>query len=342
MKRSQSAPTLQLALDLSPTDEAVLEHISHQTRKRAKPRRSDTSGPAIDLEAAVALLEESPDYRILRRLKHRDVYNEDKATREFVGAFVDCETEGLNIEDKIIEIGLVRFVYDADSGKVMRLAESVQGYSAFEDPGMPLSAEIKRLTGIEDEDLAGHRFDDAAVEALVADAQLIIAHNAGFDRPRFERRFPFFASKPWACTFKDVNWSGNGISSAKLEFLAYAFGFFFDAHRAVNDCFAALELLTKTMPESGILVMRHLLEGSRKDNWRHFVNPAKFKNDRFRALGYRWCGKERASSWYKDYPDDASARAASELVANEGIATAQNIRRITARDRYSVREMNDE
>lgn len=338
MKRSLSDPSPQLSLDLPPAEEAALEHFS-QPRKRA-PRKTGAAAP-FDPEAVATALEASPDFRVLRRLKAREIYSTDTAAREVTAAFVDCETEGLGPEDKIVEIGIVRFVYDADTGKVLRLVAPVAGYSAFEDPGRPLSAEIRRLTGIEDADLAGQRFEDEAVNALLADVQLVIAHNAGFDRPRFEKRFPFLATKPWGCSFKDVDWSAHGVSSGKLEFLGFVFGFFFDGHRAVNDCFASLEVLSKPMPDSGQSVMHYLLEGSRRETWRHFVNPARFQNDRFRALGYRWCGKERAASWYKDYADRDSAEAAGQIITKEGIGVAQVFRRITARDRYSAREMQD-
>lgn len=338
MKSRSHDASPQLSLDLPPAEEAALEHFA-QPRKRA-PRKAPAAA-SFDPEAVAAALEATPDFRVLRRLRHRETYSDAPAAREVTAAFVDCETEGLGLDDKIVEIGILRFVYDAETGNVLRLAAPVQGYSAFEDPGRPLSDEIRQLTGIEDADLAGHQFDDAAILALMADVQLVIAHNAGFDRPRFEKRFPLFAAKPWACSFKDVDWSGHGVSSGKLEFLGFVFGFFFDGHRAVTDCFAGLEVLSKPMPESGHFVMHHLLEGSRRETWRHFANPARFQNDRYRALGYRWCGKDRAPSWYKDYPDREGAEAASEFLAKQGIVGAQSIRRISARDRYSAREMQD-
>lgn len=43
----------------------------------------------------------------------------------------------------------------------------------------------------------------------------------------------------------------------------YQFGFFFDGHRASEDCLAAVELLTLTLPKSGKLVMTALLEQAR-------------------------------------------------------------------------------
>jgi DNA polymerase-3 subunit epsilon len=340
MKRAKQDTSMQLDLGLPTLDEAAVEHLAHPPRSRKRPALAVPS-PVEALEAAAALLSSSPDFQILRRLQHHVVYQSNSPEREFIGVYVDSETEGLSLEDKIIEVGLVRFAYDANTGAVLRLLEPTEGYSAFEDPGRALSDEIKKLTGIEDSDVKDQQFDDVAIDALVSDAQLIIAHNAGFDRPRFEKRFPFFANKRWACSFKDVDWSGRGVPSAKLDYLAYVFGFFFDGHRAVNDCFAALEILGKTFPGTNEPVMQALLDRARKETWRHFANPARYQNDRFRALGYRWCGKDRAASWYKDYADENSAELAKQSIQADGFAAAQEIRRITAQERYSIREMGN-
>lgn len=341
MKRTGHDHSMQLDLGLGIIDEAALEHVEHPPRSRRKSPPV-TLSKTETLESAASLLAASPDFRVLRRLQHHVVFQSKVPERELIGVYVDCETEGLSIEDKIIEIGLVRFAYDANTGEVLRLLEPTDGYSGFEDPGRPLSEEIKKLTGIDDGDVREQHFDDAAIDALVSDAQLIVAHNAGFDRPRFEKRFPFFAKKRWACSFKDIDWSERGVPSAKLDYLAYVFGFFFDGHRAVNDCFAALEILGKTFPRSGDPVMQALLDRARNDTWRHFANPARYQNDRFRALGYRWCGKDRAASWYKDYSDENSAELAKQSIQADGIAATQDIRRITARERYSIREMGNE
>lgn len=293
------------------------------------------------LDSAASLLEQSQDYKVLRRLQHREVYLSRENPIERIGVYVDCETEGLELEHKIIEVGLVRFAYDAKTGELLRLLPPIEGYSGFEDPGRPLSDVVKRLTGIRDEDLVGQRFDEKAIESLVVDANLILAHNARFDRPRFEKRFNCFSQMQWACSFKDIEWAEHGISSAKLDYLAYVFGFFFEGHRAVNDCFAALEILGKEFPDDGKGVLQAMLSSARRVTWRHFANPARNQNDRFRALGYRWCGKERAASWYKDYVDESSAESARQSIQANESAVTQEVRRITALERYSIREMEN-
>jgi DNA polymerase-3 subunit epsilon len=78
----------------------------------------------------------------------------------------------------------------------------------------------------------------ARVDSLLAGADLVIAHNAGFDRPFVEGLLPQAQGLNWACSFADIDWTAAGHSSAKLSYLASALGWFYDAHRAEMDCHA--------------------------------------------------------------------------------------------------------
>lgn len=312
------------------------------------PKKQSTSlSRAFDPDQVIEKLEATGDFRVLRRLQLPERFSAPKSGSQRTAVFVDCETTGLELTDKIIQIGLVRFVYDEETGMILGLDSPRDRYTAFEDPGEKLSEFIKDLTKISDSDVENKRFDDLEVKAFVEGAHIVIAHNAAFDRPRFEKRFKdIFSNMDWACSIRDVNWKEFKVSSAKLDYLAYVFGFFFDGHQALNDCFAGLEILSRPVPMTDgeasipeIPVMKHLLESMSKGSWRHFADPVRGRNEDYRKLGYRWCNKERASSWYKDYPDESAAIHARETIASERLATAQEIRCITARDRYSTREM---
>lgn len=63
-------------------------------------------------------------------------------------------------------------------------------FSAFNEPSALISAEVTALTGITDEMVAGHRFDEAAITDFVDGAVIVIAHNSGFDRKFVERYWP--------------------------------------------------------------------------------------------------------------------------------------------------------
>ncbi len=70
------------------------------------------------------------------------------------------------------------------------------------------------------------------------DAVLVIAHNAGFDRRFLEKLAPGFALKAWACSQSQIDWEGEGIEGTRLSYLVAGAGYFYDKHRAVNDCLA--------------------------------------------------------------------------------------------------------
>jgi DNA polymerase-3 subunit epsilon len=94
-------------------------------------------------------------------------------------------------------LGIVAFEFNPLTAEIIRITER---YNSFEDPGSPLSQEIKEITGITDEMVTGQAFDDDRVRSLADKATLVIAHNAAFDRKFVEARCPTFSKLPWACT----------------------------------------------------------------------------------------------------------------------------------------------
>jgi hypothetical protein len=170
-----------------------------------------------DLEQLAFHLEQSGDYRILRRVAVMTRYaDDDPAAVKRLGLIVDIETTGLDPAcDRIIELACLPFHFSSEGV----LYDVLPGYAGFEDPGQPLHEDVVRLTGITNDQLLGHKLDDHAVTALAAPANLIIAHNAVFDRCFLERRFPLFVDKPWACSFGQVPWTEEGFGSAKLDYL---------------------------------------------------------------------------------------------------------------------------
>ncbi len=66
-------------------------------------------------------------------------------------------------------------------------------------------------------------------------------------------------------------------------------GYFYDKHRATNDCLAAIELLATPLPASGIFGMQRLLKSARQPTWRIWAeNSPSDRKDILKARGYRW------------------------------------------------------
>ena len=88
------------------------------------------------------------------------------------------------------------------------------------------------------------------------DVDLIIAHNAQFDRTFFERTFHSVLAKAWGCSIYDIDWSFEGISNHKLEYIAYKYGFFYEGHRAFTDYLAGINILAQNLPNSRELALK--------------------------------------------------------------------------------------
>ncbi len=269
-------------------------------KRRGKGRRP--AGDATeDLEALAARLESTGRYRVLRRFETRldGPPRPDEAAGLRKGVYLDVETTGTAPHDRITELALLVFHYD-DSGRVARVS---QAFDALEDPGRRIPAEVVALTGITDDMVRGKRIDDGEVEAIVRGAEIVVAHNAGFDRYYVESRFPFFRDLPWACSVNDVDWAAAGFRSRRLEQLALARGYFYQAHRAIHDCHVALGLLGDPLFDGGPTALSDLLARSSRETVRLWAERSPFeKKDELKARYYRWNGQ--AKVWWRDLPAD--------------------------------------
>ena len=160
----------------------------------------------------------------------------------------------------MIELGILKFEYGA-SGRIYRVLDTL---NQLQEPQKPIPLEITRLTGITDADVAGQRIDDAAVARIAADAAVVIAHNASFDRQMCEPRWPVFREKNWGCSCHQIPWRAEGHEGLKLGYLLSDCGFFHRGHRAIDDCHALLALLARPLQASGQLALAALLETARK------------------------------------------------------------------------------
>lgn len=260
------------------------------------------------LEKLARELERHDDYRVVRRYRRVDCYNDPDPALSAngdlrLGVYLDVETTGLDAAtDQVIELGLVPFEFASD-GRIFRVLED---YDGLRDPGIPIPPEITRLTGITHKMVAGQTLDDARIAEIVAPAHLIIAHNAAFDRPFAEHLHSLFASKAWACSMSEAPWREEGIEGTKLDYLAYHYGFFYDAHRATGDCLAGIHLLAQKLPQSGETALGALLNNARARTMRIWAEGSPYETkDRLKGRAYRWNSGEdgRPRSWYKDVPE---------------------------------------
>ena len=218
------------------------------------------------------------------------------------GLFVDCETTGMDwAHDSVIELGLLPFTHTADGRVAEVLHDEAQCYLSA--PDRPLGAHVVARTGLTDTDLADQHIDGEAARALILRSDLIVAHNARFDRPFVERVVPGARERPWACSRLEVPWLAEGCTSAALDALAWHYGAFpTRSHRALPDCETGLWLLAQRLPRSGRPVLAALLGRALSPTLRLWaVGAPPEARGRLRARGYRWMPVARgaiARAWW--------------------------------------------
>lgn len=291
------------------------------------------------LDSIADVLDATGDYRVLRRLGPLVPSAEPTQEPTFLGLIVDTETTGTDFgTDEVIELGMIKFEYGA-SGRIYRVVET---FNQLHEPRTPISAEITRLTGITNEEVAGQRIDDGAVAVFVADVAVVIAHNASFDRQMCEPRWPKFVDKNWACSCHQVPWQAEGHEGLKLGYLLTDSGFFHKGHRAIDDCHALLALLARPLKTSGRLALACLLETARRPTVRLWAKGSPIETkDRLKSRRYRWSSGRRC--WHIDLEEDrleAERAFLSEEIYRRPMMDLP-IERFTARDRFSIRTNPD-
>lgn len=291
-----------------------------------------------DDENLARRLEATGNFKVLRRLVPRSLTPAPAGYTGQVGIILDFETTGLDpAKDEIIEAAMVKFRY-SETDEITGVSGVFQSYN---EPSIPIPALVTDLTGITNEVVAGHRIDIAALEAFATDANIIIAHNAGFDRKFAERLTPIFEHTHWCCTQTEIDWRKNGFGGAKLGYLLADIGIFHNAHRAIDDCHALVEILAHPLSATARSVFAELVDSAHRMTVRIWAQRSPFDlKGALKARGYRWNdGTDgRPKSWFIDV--DENARDAELTYLKKEIYQREvdiECRAMTALDRFSVR-----
>jgi len=202
-----------------------------------------------------------------------------------LAAIIDLETMGLDYKScKILEIGII--VFSISSMMQFRSVNSV--YSELNDPKMSIPENITKLTGINNKLVEGKKIAWDAVGDLIEPVDYVICHNAGFDRKFLEAQTPsivseLFKKKKFGCTKNDIDWKAQGFANTKLDYLNWSNDHFYDAHRAINDCWATLNIIKQTgsIPE--------LIDNINRLYYTYrLCNTDYNQKEKIKAMGFRW------------------------------------------------------
>ena len=252
---------------------------------------------ASDLELIAQQLDQSEDYQVLRRFQPVSCYHPDRGETLHKVCIIDTETTGLDTERcEIIELGYQILSFDSHG----QFYEVLCAKNFLNEPKGVITPEVTQVTGLTMDDVKGHQIPWDEVVADMQEVQLIVAHNAGFDRPVVERYNEVFIDKVWGCSASQVDWFNLAkVSSRSQEFLCWKVGqFFYHAHRALDDVQALTHLLTRQISEQQRPAFHFLLNVVRQQKVMMKATGAPFDlKDDLRSRGYRWNVSERV--WQK-------------------------------------------
>ena len=284
----------------------------------------------------LARMEAAGEVRVLHRLRPRPVSPRLAEPGVKAGLIVDSESTGLGPDDEVVELAMLPFSYDG-KGRVLAVHEA---FSALREPSRPIPAAVTALTGIDAATVRGRRVPLDEVEAVLARADVVLAHNSSFDRRLLEGLSPGFARKPWGCSLEDAGWAEEGIDSARLGHLATVFGLFCPTrHRALEDCQLLLEILSGEAPVTGGTVLAKVLSSARRGRVRVSAFGPFAAKDALRAAGYRWHpgAPGRPKCWFKDVLDRFAAAVERESLARMEPPCRAEERLLTPWTRFSER-----
>ncbi|HGY5547969.1 MAG TPA: 3'-5' exonuclease, partial [Prochlorococcus sp.] len=121
-------------------------------------------------------------------------------------------------------------------------------------------------------------------QALLDAAELLVAHNAAFDRQWFGKDHLPAVSKPWLCTMEDIAWPVDRQlrSRPSVRDLALAYGVpVWAAHRALTDCIYLAEVFCRCNDLETLLLHglepRRLMRAQVSYQQRHLAKQAGFR-----------------------------------------------------------------
>ncbi len=188
-------------------------------------------------------------------------------------AVLDTETTGLYPgTDRIIELAVVLLDVELDTGRPQL---ELDRYEALQDPHCPIPYEAYAVHGITQAMVRGQAIDAPRVLDLLRQADLLVAHNSGFDRPFVGQVVPEALDMTWGCSCRGIPWKRLfPVRSTSLQSLAQTLGLPKGrAHRAMGDVETTLALLATELPDQERCALGHLLASKLQPKTKRSTTP---------------------------------------------------------------------
>lgn len=172
-------------------------------------------------------------------IKYQPLY-QAKSEGSTLVAVIDTETTGLSENDEPISVGVVLLEVNGES------IEEIDSYYGLREPSVPINPEALRVHGLAMERLRGLSFDMRHLRKLLDSADLLVAHNAKFDRRMLARLIPSIVSAEWACSMYTLKFDWAKIASGRWSLDAICDALAISRpqpHNALSDCRALISVL---------------------------------------------------------------------------------------------------
>jgi DNA polymerase-3 subunit epsilon len=190
---------------------------------------------------------------------------------------VDTETTGLSpAKGRCIEVGAVLF-HVPSRAVLSQLSFLLPCSSNPAERVNGIAAAVTRLDQPREQSLA-------CLEAMAAAADVLVAHNAAFDRQWFGREELPSLQRPWLCSMEDIRWPAQRHLRAtpSVRDLALAYGVpVWAAHRALTDCIYIAQVFEREEQLEALLqqalLPRKLYRARLPYDQRHLAKEAGFR-----------------------------------------------------------------
>lgn len=270
-------------------------------------------------EAGLEMLRQAADKNGLSVLRHVDrspfpAVAETPEDRS--GVVIDVETTGTDVtQDKVTQLAMMRFRFNERG--ISRI-ETDSIFNKLNDPGISIPQEVTRLTGISNDDVKGKTISDEDIQAFLEEADIVIAHNAGFDRMMVENAFPNggFDKRDWFCSLESVDWLMRGSNGRSLEILALQAGYTYGSHDALQDIMATAFVLNNPPGVTETSPFQEMIENGRHEKIMLVATSAPFASkDDLKRNGYHFDSNGASNggypkTWHKTIDDTPENRVA--------------------------------
>lgn len=157
---------------------------------------------------------------------------------------IDTETTGLDQRDEPISVAVVLLEIEPIKGKLIR---EVDSYYGLREPSVPMHPKAQAIHGMSLEQLRGASFDMKKLRKIVDSADILVAHNAQFDRRMISKVVPGLMHAKWVCSINSLSWLWKEVSPKGASLDAICEVLELDRprpHNAMADCRALITVLS--------------------------------------------------------------------------------------------------